>query len=131
MTTINSTFKGSKGNEITANIEIENSKISGTVTTNGNTYNVTGKHVIQGRKCFAIVGAPAPYMPITDGLYNEIDAICKAQFAASMTPKEKLETEVWLAEQKYNQAMRESWNNVAIIEAREEWNRLSRELSKM
>jgi hypothetical protein len=131
MTTINSTFKGSKGNEIVANIEIENSKVSGTVTTNSNTYKVTGAHVIQSRKCLAIVGAPAPYMPIADGLYNEIDAICKAQYAAAMTPKEILEMEVAKAEAKYNKAMRESWNNVAIIEAREEWNRLSRELSKM
>jgi hypothetical protein len=47
-----------------------------------------------------------------------------------MTPKEILETEVAKAEYKYNKAMSESWNNVAIIEAREEWNRLSRELSK-
>jgi hypothetical protein len=131
MTTINRTFKSSKGIDITANIEINKSKVSGTVTINGNTYNIKGVHFIQNHKCFSIVGAPFPYMPIADGLYNEIGAICNAQCADMMTTKEKLETKVAMAEYKYNQAMRESWNNMAIIEAREEWNRLSRELSKM
>ena len=131
MTTINKSFKGSTGKDITVNLEIENSKISGVANINGTTYSVTGAHVVQSRKCLKIEGAPAPYMPISDALYNEIDTICKAQFAAAMTPKEILEMEVAKAEHKYNKAMRESWNNVAIIEAREEWNRLSAELSKL
>lgn len=131
MTTINKSFKGSTGKDITVNLEIENSKISGTANINGTSYAVTGAHVIQNRKCLKIEGAAAPYMPIADGLYNEIDAICKAQFAANMTPKEILEMEEAKAEYKYNKAMRESWNNVAIIEAREEWFRLTKELSRM
>lgn len=130
MNTINQSYKGSTGKDITINLKIENSKVSGVAIINGMTYSVTGASVIQNRKCLKIEGAPAPYMPIADALYNEIDTICKAQFAANMTPKEILEMEVAKAEHKYNQAVRESWNNVAIIEAREEWNRLSAELRK-
>lgn len=131
MTTIGKTFSTTSGKSVTAELAINDAVISGTVTVSGNTYNVTGIANIQNRKCLKIEGASAPYMPIADSLYNEINAICKAQFAANMTPKEILETEVAKAEDKYNKAVRESWNNAAIIEAREEWNRLSEELSKL
>lgn len=130
MTTINKTTKNDGGKEITVDLTINVNDVNGTVTVkDGNTYTVTGIAHINGRKCLKINGAPAPYMPAAE-LYNEINAICKAQFANAMTPKEILEMEVAKAEYKYNKAMSESWNNVAIIEAREEWNRLSRELSK-
>jgi len=131
MATITKSFKGSTGKNIIVNLEIDNAKVTGYAIINGMSYNVSGTAVIQNRKCLKIEAAPAPYMPIADSLYNEIDAVCKVQYAANMTPKEILETSAWLAEQKYNQAMRDSYGNVAIIEARNEWNRLSAELAKL
>jgi 1,6-anhydro-N-acetylmuramate kinase len=128
---INTTFKTSSGKNVSLTLNIENSKITGSAVVNGTSYSVTDIAVVQNRKCLKIQGASAPYMPISDSLYNEINAICKAQFAANMTPRDILEMKVAQAEAKYNKAMSESWNNVAIIEAREEWNRLSRELAKL
>lgn len=131
MTTISKTTKNDSGKEITVNLTINVNSVNGTVMVKGGgTYTVTGIAHINGRKCLKINGAPAPYMPAAE-LYNEINAICKAQFAITMTPKDILETEVAKAEYKYNQAMRESWDNEAIIEAYDEWKRLSAELAKL
>ena len=131
MTTINKNFRTPTGKNVTADLTIENYKVSGTANINGTAYGVTGFAVVQGKKVLQITGAPAPYLQIHADLYDELNAICKAQFAAQMTPLEIAEGKMREAENKYNKLFAQGWNNVAIIEAREEWNRLSAEYHKL
>ncbi len=128
MTTINKSFKSLTGKEITVSLVIDNSAVTGNATTNGTVYSVTGTAVIQNRKCLKIEGASAPYLPIADGLYNEIETICKAQFLTVMTPKELLEVEVDKAEYEYERLNNSNVSsNIEIIEAREKFFTLRRE----
>ncbi len=131
MTTINKSFRTPTGKDVTVELTVENYKVNGTATINGATYGVTGFAVVQSKKVLQIKGAPAPYLQIPDALYAELDGICKAQFAAQMTPLEIAESKMREAEAKYNHLWNEGWNNMAIIEAREEWNRLSAEYHKL
>lgn len=130
MTTITKTFKTPQGKTVVINLSIEQANITGAATIDGVDYNVTGQATVQGRKCLKL-DAKTPYLPIDNGLYNQIQSVCKQQFAASMSERQILEGKVDAARIKYQRLFDAGNNNVATIQAREEWERLSNELRSM
>lgn len=130
MTTITKTFKTQTGKTVDLTLDIEQAEVSGTATIAGVDYSVNGYAVVKGRKCLKI-NAAAPYLPIDNSLYNQIHSVCKQQFAASMSERQILEGKVDAARIKYQRLFDAGTNNVATIQARDEWERLSRELRSM
>lgn len=131
MTTINRNFKTSSGKSAVVNLTIENHKVSGTATINGQAYGVSGFATVQGKKVLQIKGASAPYLPIPNDLYNDLNTACKSQFAASMTQAQIVEGEMREAEARYNKLFAQGHNNAEIIKAKAEWDRLSAEYNKI
>lgn len=120
-------FQTSTGKSAVAILAVSDAKVSGTVTIDETEYEVTGYHVVNNRKVISIIGAPAPYVVIPNHLYDSILKTCKEQYAAKMTPLQIAEGKTRDAEYKYNRLMRQGYNNVEILAARAEWDRLSAE----
>lgn len=128
MTTINKTITSHTGKKVDLTINIENGKVSGIARAEGQEFGVTGFAVVQNRQCLTLKkGSPAPYLPIDKYLYSEIKQTAKDQYRANMTNEQIAEGEMREAEAKYNRLFAQGYNNVEIIKAREEWDRLSAE----
>ena len=127
MTNIIRATTSASGKAPDLNINIDGTKISGYA----DGYKVTGIAVVQNRKCLKIADGPAPYLPITDALYAEIDGICKANFAANMTEKERKEVEMDKAEALYEKLNNSNASPAEIIAAREVFFALRREWMAM
>jgi hypothetical protein len=128
---INKNFRTSSGKDAIASLDVENYKVTGTVLIAGTSYEVTGFAVVQGRKVISIKGAPAPYVVIPNDLYDDLDKICKAQYASQQTPLEYAEMMMREMERRYNKVFADGYDNVAIIKARNEWDRWSDEYHKL
>jgi len=127
MTTINKTVTSKSGKKVELTIKIENAKVSGIgKIDDGQELEITGYAIVQGRKCLMISGK-VPYLEIDQQIYNEIDSAAKEQYRSSMTEQQILEGQMREAEGKYNRLFARGYDNVEIIQAREEWDRLSAE----
>ncbi len=127
MTTINRTITSQTGKKVELTVTIENAKVTGAARVNGKDCKITDYVTIQGRKCLAIKDGPAPYLPIDNALYGEIETTAKNQYRDSMTAEQIAEGELREAEAKYNRLFAQGSDNVAIMTARSEWDRLSSE----
>lgn len=130
MTTITTSFKTSSGKNVTLNLTVENYKVIGNATIDGQDYVVNGYAVVQGRQVLKLTSAPAPYLPIASALYNQIEAACKSQFISQMTPLEIAEGKMREAEVEYHK-LADRGDNIATIKAMDEWNRLSAEYHRL
>ncbi len=126
---IKKTIISHTGKKVDLVIHIENARITGTATVNGQStqMQVTGHAIVQGRRCLIIKGGPAPYLPIDNELYEEIQAAAKAQYQDSMADEKILEGRVSAAQAKYERLFAQGYDNAQIIRARDEWDRLSAE----
>jgi hypothetical protein len=82
MTTITKTITTNSGKKVDLTINIENAKVTGIASHNGQTWQVTGFAIVQGRQCLSIKNGPAPYLPIDNSLYGKIESMAKDQFFA-------------------------------------------------
>lgn len=130
MTTINRQFTTPKGTTIDLVITIDNSLVGGSATFNGAAYPITNYTIVKGRKALALTGGSASFLPIPDSIYAEISAICsehREQRWANRSALEIAEDAMRDAEDEYKRLFSQGYNNVAIIKARDEWDRLSAE----
>jgi hypothetical protein len=129
MTVINTNFKTPSGKAVTVNLTIQNHRVSGSATINGQAYGVNGYATVQGRQILKL--ANAPYLPISGSLYSQIESACKAQFVSQMTPLQIAEGRMAEAQAKYNRLFAQGYDNVAIINARNEWEQATAEYNKI
>lgn len=131
MTIINSSFKTGSGKNVAVNLVAENAGVTGNATINGQIYSVDGYATVQGKKVLRLTNAPAPYLPIINSLYEQIEAACKAQFNGQLTALQIAEGKMREAESKYNRLFAQGYNNQEIIRARNEWDQASAEYHKL
>jgi hypothetical protein len=117
MTTIAKTFTSRTGKKIELSINIESVKVSGSALIDGKAATVTGYAVVQNRKCLSIKDGPAPYLPIDDSLYAEIDNTAKAQYRQSMSAEQVAWNNVCAAEATYKRIANYNDSNAEVISA--------------
>jgi hypothetical protein len=115
MTTITKTITSKTGKQIDLTINIENAKVTGAALHNGQTWQVTGFAIVQGRQCLTIKNGPAPYLPIDKYLYSEIETTAKAQFFAN--DENAAWENVSKLETVYRRLVNRNDSNVDVIEA--------------
>jgi hypothetical protein len=117
MTTITKSIVSATGKKVDLNIEINNSKVGGIAKWNDQQWTITGHAVVQGRKVLSVKGGPAPYLPIDNSLYAEIESTAKAQYRANMSAEAKAFQAVCGLEAAYKKLVDRSDSNAAIINA--------------
>lgn len=118
---ITNTFTSRSGKHIEMHAKIENHQVGGIVLIDGKQATITGYATVQGRKCLSISGGPAPYLPIADSLYAQIDAVCREQYQAAMSPEQQAQQHVAGIEAAYRKLERTSDDLAAIITAKTAW----------
>jgi hypothetical protein len=117
MTTITKSIVSATGKKVALTIEINNSKVGGSAVCNGQQWAITGYAVVQGRKVLSIKGGPAPYLPIDNALYTQIDNTARDQYRAGMTAEAKAWERVCGLEALYKNLVARSDSNADIIKA--------------
>lgn len=130
MSNVTKTFTLPSGKSVVVDLTIDKALVRGTATIDGVSYKVLGRSQPRGRKCLNL-DFEISYLPIPHALWDEIEKTCKEQVMARMTPRKVLEGQVEEARIKYQRLFNAGQNNVAIIEARDEWDRLSKELAEL
>ena len=117
MITITKSIVSATGKKVDLTIEINKSKISGIAEWNGQQWTITDYAVVQGRKVLSIKGGPAPYLPIDNALYAQIDSIAKEQYRAGMSTEAKAWERVCGLEASYKKLVNRSDSNAEIVNA--------------
>jgi hypothetical protein len=123
MATIAKTFSSRTGKKIELTINVEATKISGLALIDGQQATVTGYAVVQNRKCLSIKDGPAPYLPIDDSLYAEIDNTARDQYYQNMTAEQVAWNRVCAAEATYNRIANHNDSNAEVIIAQTAYNK--------
>jgi len=100
-------------------IEIENATLSGVAEWEGNKWSVKGYGVVQGKKVLIIEGGPAPYLLISEQLYEQIHNEAKKQYRAQMSAEQKDWERVCALEAAYKQSVDKSDSFAETIKARD------------
>lgn len=111
------------GKKVDCHICISDAKVSGTAVIDGSiTAKITGYAVVNGYKCLMIKGGPAPYLPISDSLYHEIDQVVREQYRQSKSQEQLAWEAVCAAEADYRRISNhnDSWADVCNAQARYE-----------
>lgn len=119
MTTINKSITSNSGKKVDLTINIENAKVTGAAVVSEMhlTMTITGYAVVQGRKVLSVKGGPAPYLPIDNTLYAQIDNTAKEQYRAGMSAEAKSWERVCGLEVAYKKLVDRSDSNAEIINA--------------
>lgn len=117
MTTITKSIVSATGKKVDLAIEINNSKVGGIAEWNGQQWTITGYAVVQGRKVLSVKGGPAPYLPIDNALYAQIDNTAKEQYRAGMSAEAKAWERVCGLEMAYKKLVDRNDSNADIINA--------------
>lgn len=117
MTTITKSIVSATGKKVDLTVEINNGKVGGIVEWNGQQWAITGYAVVQGRKVLSVKGGPAPYLPIDNALYAQIDSVAKEQYRAGMSAEDKAWERVCGLEANYLRLIDRSDSNADIINA--------------